>query len=130
MKKLIFLALFASFCFVIPVRACTGSLSDIEITMGDDGMIGLDEQEGNKGDAKNKAWNEFFVKYKKFILGCSGFLTMTFILLFIICFAKLGKPGDVRSRKEAFISICFTGIGAALFGAATLVFGLFYNSFR
>lgn len=69
-------------------------------------------------------------EYRNAIIGVSGVATLTFIVLFIINFLKLGKSGDnPQERTNSIMAIIFTGIGAAGAGGVLLFITFFYNLF-
>ena len=103
-------------------------LDDMGVTMDKDGgtvsITGLDEEEEG-------SWNTIFKKYKVVILGVSGILTLTFVILFGRSIVKLAANSDnPQGRREAIQSILWTFVAMALFGSITLVTGLAWNSLK
>lgn len=128
---ILFLSVFTIFSFNPFVKAYaeeTSSISDIDISMDDSGMS--ISGAGFDNDSK-QAWESFFKRYKKIIMGVSGFATLTMILIFIYCFIKLGvSSGNEKARREAQIGILWSGIASACLGSVTLIVAFFYGSFR
>lgn len=104
-------------------------LSGLSISLDEDGgtltVNGLDNKDG-KG-----FWETIFAKYKVIILGISGIATLTFVILFIINFVKLGASGDNPQARRAQITAClWTGIATALCGSIMIVVGMFWNALK
>lgn len=95
----------------------------IDITSGKLEVNGLAE------DSDDVIWTKVFEKYKTFIIGFSGVGTLTCLLAFILCFMKLGtSAGNPQARTAAMTGCLVTGIGTALLGATSIIFGFFFNA--
>jgi hypothetical protein len=74
------------------------------------------------------AWNHIFSNLKTIIVGITGIATLACILGFVIQIVKLGLAADNPvERERAVKGLLWTGIGTAGLGAATLIFGMFFN---
>ena len=105
-----------------------GNVSDIEVSMGEDGTLTID---GISDEDGKSTWNRIFSEYKEIIVGVSGIATLTFIALFIYNFFKLGASGDnPNARKTAILALIFTFIGCAGCGSVTLFVALSWNALR
>lgn len=77
----------------------------------------------------DEAWTIIFAKYKIFIVGFTGVCALSCLLAFIMCFIKLGASANNPSARSTAITGCLvTGIGTALLGAISIVFGFFFNA--
>lgn len=103
-------------------------IGDVDVSMGDDGTISVT----GFGDGNSEStWNKIFKKYKVVIMGISGLGTLTFIIFFAISVLKLGASAEnPQARSRALMGILVTGIAAALFGATTIILGLFWNALK
>ena len=87
--------------------------------------------EGMSSADKTSAWNKVFKEYKGIIVGVSGICTLTFVVLFILNFIKLGQSaGNPQARSQALTALLWTGIAAAGCGGFTLFVGFSTNLFR
>ena len=78
-----------------------------------------------------KTWNTVFKKYRVVIVGISGVLTLTFIILFLINFFKIGAASDnPPERRKVLHGLLWTGIAAAGSGSVTLICALFWNALK
>ena len=77
-------------------------------------------------DAFNFAYGEF----QSVIIGFSGVCTLTFVLIFLVTFVKIGAS-DSNPQKKAELSkaLLWIGLGAAGFGSVTLILGLAFGLF-
>lgn len=106
----------------------SASFSSVEEERGYDGEV-LSISLGGLEDSENGG-NRILAEYRNAIIGVSGVATLTFIVLFIINFLKLGKSGDnPQERTNSIMAIIFTGIGAAGAGGVLLFITFFYNLF-
>lgn len=129
---LLFFSLFTAFSFNTPIVAYADNgdtgVGSIDITMDGDGL--KVDGSGFSTDSKT-AWDTFFKRYKKFIVGISGMATLTMVAIFIYCFIKLGaSTGNEKARKEAQVGILWSGVATAGMGAVTLIVGFFYSSLK
>lgn len=103
------------------------SINGFTIEMDEDGNIttSLDETTGD-----NDSWGVIFNKVKYALAGVSGLLALIFMGFFLKNFAVLGATSNNPSaRKDALVACFWTGVGAALCGAITLVTAIFWNFF-
>lgn len=106
----------------------SASFSSVKEERGYDGEV-LSISLGGLEDSENGG-NRILAEYRNAIIGVSGVATLTFIVLFIINFLKLGKSGDnPQERTNSIMAIIFTGIGAAGAGGVLLFITFFYNLF-
>lgn len=108
---------------------------EVDVTMKVDESSGLYKSSfstnGMSSTDKVSAWNHVFTEYKGIIVGISGVCTLTFILLFILNFIKLGQSaGNPQLRSQALTALLWTGIAAAGCGGFTLFVGFSTNLFR
>lgn len=69
-------------------------------------------------------------EYRNIIIGVSGIAALTFIVLFIMNFLKLGQTtGNPQERQSAIMALILTGVGAAGSGGVLLFVTFFYNLF-
>ena len=103
-------------------------IDDISVKMKDGKLnTTFDDQSGNS----TKTWNTIFKKYRIAIVGISGVLTLTFIVLFLINFFKVGAASDnPTERRKALIGVLWTGLAAAGSGSVTLICSLFWNALK
>lgn len=123
MKKIITALLITIIAFLglsimSPVKAhASANIGDVKVTIGDNGSLsinggGLD----NKGSSA-KAWNDFIVKYRNFIVGISGVGAVSMILFFIMNFLKLGATaGNPNERQKVIMGLVWSGVAAAGLG--------------
>jgi len=108
----------------------TAGAGGVDVTMNSDGTVILDGGNTSFNDTENNSWNDLFGRYKKIIVGISGFATLTMLAAFIFLFVKLGTvSGNEKARKEVITGILFTGIATAALGSVTIIMGFFYNAF-
>lgn len=98
---------------------------------GNDFQIpGVTVNGGGKKAAQSNQWSTFLGNYKSQIAGISGAVSLTFLILFIISFSKLGSSaGNPHERQNAMMGIIWCGIACALTGGIGIFFGFFYNMF-
>lgn len=103
-------------------------INDMSVTMDSNGKMttSFDGQSDS-----SKTWNTIFNKYRVAIVGIAGVLTLTFIVLFLINFFKVGAASDNPvERRKALIGVLWTGIAAAGSGSVTLICALFWNALK
>ena len=77
----------------------------------------------------DETWTIIFAKYKTFIVGFTGVCALSCLLAFIMCFMKLGAAANNPSARSSAMTGCLvTGIGTALLGSISIVFGFFFNA--
>lgn len=77
----------------------------------------------------DEVWTTIFAKYKTFIVGFTGVCALSCLLAFIMCFMKLGTAANNPSARSTAMTGCLvTGIGTALLGAISILFGFFFNA--
>ena len=87
----------------------------------------------NKGAAtkateKKESYNLFLKQYKGVIIGVSGIATLTFVVLFIISFMKLGaSAGNPQQRHEALMALLWTGLASAGCASVAIFVGMSYG---
>lgn len=108
--------------FTIPTHA--NGINNIDVT------ISGDELTVNAGTTDNaqKGWETILTQYRSVIVGVSGVCTLTFLLLFILNFTKLGQSaGNPQMRSQALLGLIWTGLACAGCGGVALFVGFFYN---
>ena len=114
-----------------------------EIIYGDDKYVVEDsEKAGGMSlklpDALNKEnyggqkgfWEKILGEYRELITIISSIATLTFVLIFIISFVKLGNTaGNPQGHTAAMTGIIISGIATAGCGGVALITGVFYNLF-
>lgn len=103
-------------------------INDMSVTMDSNGKMttSFDGQSDS-----SKTWNTIFKKYRIAIVGIAGILTLTFIVLFLINFFKVGAASDNPvERRKALIGVLWTGLAAAGSGSVTLICALFWNALK
>lgn len=74
---------------------------------------------------KDSFFNKIFGTGRGVLFGMFGVATLTFVILFIINFVKLGAAADNPSqRSEALKGLLHTGIALALLGGITIIVGV------
>ena len=110
-----------------------GEVGDLHVqTTGEEQYISIQEvstiQNGtNKGQSTAEAFNVILRRYRGVIIGISGLLTLTFVLIFIITNIKLTASAmNPQKRAEISKSLIWIILGAAGFGSVTVLlsFGL------
>ncbi len=103
-------------------------INDMNVTMSKDGTMTTSFD--GKSDSSS-TWNTIFKKYRIAIVGIAGVLTLTFIVLFLINFFKVGAASDNPvERRKALIGVLWTGLAAAGSGSVTLICALFWNALK
>lgn len=94
-----------------------------KLDVGDDyKIIGIDDAGESNGGSR------ILAEYRNVIVGVSGVATLTFVILFIVNFMKLGKSaGNPQERSNSIMGIIITGIAAAGCGGVMLFVSFFYN---
>jgi len=102
-------------------------INDLNVTMINGQIVTSFDDNGDS----EQTWTTIFNKYKGVILGISGIVTLTFVLILLFKFGKLGAAGDNPNlRREAINGCLWAGIAAALSGSVMLITGLFWNAFK
>ena len=79
----------------------------------------------------NKAFNFAYGRFQSVIVGFSGVCTLTFVLIFLVTFVNIGASSSNPQKKaELSKALVWIGLGAAGFGAVTLILGLAFGLFR
>lgn len=109
-------------------------LANLDISMDEDYIVSIDQVEELKHEStsyQEKAWNKFFEKYKGLLVGVSGVCTLTFVLMFLISFAKIGKStNNSQERSKAASSLLWLIIAAVGFGSLTFIMSLGFGLFN
>lgn len=102
----------------------------ISVSIGNDNGSAFSE---NDNEDKNiaSAMTDMLLKYKNFLIGIYGFLTLTLIAVLIILLTRLPASADNPvERKKALSQILICGLAIALMGVLGLVVSLAYNIFK
>lgn len=106
----------------------TQNLNDFDVHLDENGNLVTSFD--NQGDSQS-TWKKLFEKYKGVILGIFGLLTLTFIIWFGVCFARIAaNASNPQGRREAITGCIFTAIAAAGCGSITVITALAWNAFR
>lgn len=101
--------------------------NELEISMDKNGK--LNTSFDSKKDEKT-FWNWIYEKGRMTVTGITGFLAIVCLGIFIFCvtnFQASSLNGRAESRRNAIIGMIISGVGTALLGVSTAVFGLFWN---
>ena len=81
--------------------------------------------------ATEQAWNFVFAEYRGVIAGVCGICTLTFIVIFLFTFVKIASStSNPQQRAELSKSLIWIGLGAAGFGAVTIILSLGFGLFQ
>lgn len=149
MKKIIFM-LIALFVFmlsstsIIFANPVDGKQATDEIIYGKD-VFTYKDSEGAAGgmqlnlpssmtnttyQGQSSFWNKMLTEYRDVVCLISSVATLTFILIFIVNFVKLGNTmGNPSGRSSVMKSLIASGIATAGCGGVALITGVFYNMF-
>ena len=106
-------------------------LANLTVMTDADGKVYIKQYKENKDNLQTKAWNTVFSKYEMVILGISGVITLTFVLLFMTNIAQFSMAaGNPQERQKHMKALLWTGIGSAGFGATTLIMGVAFKTFQ
>lgn len=103
-------------------------INDMSVSMDSNGKMttSFDGQSDS-----TRTWNTIFSKYRTTIIGISGILTLTFVVLFLFNFFKVGaEASNPVERRKALIGLLWTGLAAAGSGSVTLICALFWNALK
>jgi hypothetical protein len=80
--------------------------------------------------SRGHAWNILLERYKIFIVGVTGVVTITLIAVGMFGFSSLSASADnPQKRNEALWQIGITFLAAMILGIGTLIFSYAYNVF-
>lgn len=141
-KKVIIFLIFSLFlCNITPIyvsankqettKHFSGDINDFGVTITEDGVKYDGDLSSKKAKDTDSSWSYFFEKYKGFIVGVGGVLTLTMLLLFIKNFMHLGvTSGNPQARQQVLTGLIITGLATAGIGSVTTFVALFYYIFR
>lgn len=121
-------------CFATGDNPLEGLKDDIKIGDSSGGSIGvtipgLNDKPQSGGNGQKNFWDRILEKYKGVITGVAAVCTLTFLLIFILNFTKLGQSaGNPQMRSQAIMGLIISGIALACTGGVGLFFGFFYNA--
>lgn len=149
MKRIVFM-LMALFIFifssnsVIFANPTSGKQATDEIIYGENTFT-YEDSEGAAGgmqlslpssmtnttyQGQSSFWNKMLTEYRDVVCLISSIATLTFILIFIVNFVKLGNTmGNPSGRSSVMKSLIVSGIATAGCGGVALITGVFYNMF-
>ena len=101
--------------------------NELEISMDKNGKLNtsFDSKKNEK-----TFWNWIYEKGRMTVTGITGLLAIVCPGIFILCvtnFQASSLNGQSASRRNAIIGMIISGVGTALLGVSTAVFGLFWN---
>lgn len=102
---------------------------DIDLQSGDDLGSSLADEQHIKSTLIASV-NEFFLRYKKGIVGVFGLIMITLFIILILHIMKLGGTGgNPVARRNAIISLLLCATAIAILGSFSVWFILFYDVF-
>lgn len=111
--------------FAFPVYATDNGVNAVTVGINPDGTLKVDTGSSETGQ---EGWTTILTQYRSVIVGVSGVCALTFLLLFILNFTKLGQSaGNPQMRSQALLGLIWTGIACAGCGSVALFVGFFYN---
>jgi len=140
-KIMIYLLLTLCLCSINPISVSankeettnhfSGDINDFGVTITEDGVKYDGDLSAKKSKDTDNAWTHLFEKYKGFIVGVGGILTLTMLLLFIKNFMHLGvTSGNPQARQQVLTGLIITGLATAGLGSVTTFVALFYYILR
>ena len=112
-------------------------LGSMHIVVDENNNVSIKEVSDIKGNGTGngavaqRAINTTLQKYRSFIIGVSGLCTLTFVLIFLVTFTKIAaNPSNPQQKAELSKSLVWIGLGAAGFGAITLIVGFGLGFFQ
>lgn len=117
-----------------PLEGLAEDKNQITVDKGEVTIVGLNDGNSNSSpgvstQGQQKFWTSILTKYKSVITGIAAVCSLTFLLLFILNFTKLGQSsGNPQMRSQAIMGLIVTGIALACTGGIGLFFGFFYNA--
>jgi hypothetical protein len=111
----------------------TSGLYDGNFEFGNGDMYDAsgDMQFGNNAPKEEDFWNSIYDKYGQGLIIFSGFVSLIFVIFFIINITKFATAaGNPQTRKQAMQTIMWTGIAAAIFGGIALIVGISSTLFK
>lgn len=80
--------------------------------------------------SRGSVWNVFLDKYKGFIVGLMGLLTLVLIGFGMFSFVSIASGTEnPQKRKDGMGHLLMVFVAAAIFGIGTIVFAYAYNIF-
>ena len=99
--------------------------------MDSDGKLKITGSSGDSTKDTVSVFNTIMDKGRIIVSGLTGICSIILVGLFVMKAFNLSKSSDnPQERSKCINSLIFYFIGAALFGAASLFSGLFYNLFN
>lgn len=121
---------FMSLSIFAPTKAYANGISGISVNIDDNGQLTTTGDIDSNGKS-GKAWTDFIMKYRNFIVGISGIGMVSMILFFIMNFLKLGATaGNPTERQKVLTGLIWSGVAAAGLGSVTTFVGFFYGAFK
>lgn len=115
-----------------PVMETTGLVQtvkaedEIKIQLNNSGQVS-----NSNPKKKREAVNNFFKKFKFFVVAVTGFAALFMVVIFIWLLLKLGaSSGNPMERHQIIKGILLSGLATAGLGSITLLVALFFNLFR
>lgn len=129
------------YSFIIIFMICFTPITSFAIndaTINQTGNAITVENDGSRVNADNnrqqdvKAVTKLLENYKVSITFIGGLATMTMVLIFMKHFIKLGVLGTEHwaLKRNSIMALLWSGLAAALLGAATTIFAISYNLFK
>lgn len=76
-------------------------------------------------------WNKIFTEYTGVVVGIAGVCSLTFALLFLFNFTKLGTTaGNPQARKTVQINLLWTGLCAGASAIVAIIVSFSYGLLR
>ena len=84
-----------------------------------------------KISGEDQFWNKIFSEYAGVVVGVSGVCCLTFALLFLFNFTKLGTTaGNPQARKAVQVNLLWTGLCAGASAVVAIIVSFTHNLIR
>jgi hypothetical protein len=113
----------------------TPDIENLEIVLNPDGTVHINQYKAtdttDTTDTQKKAWNTIFDKYKEVLVGISGVLSLTFIVMFMKNIYLMATKADNPQERERYMKgVLWTGIGTAGFAAIAVLMAMAFKFFQ
>lgn len=107
-------------------------LANLDIDLDSEtGLVSINQYSGNNKPSQTEAWNTVYSEYKEILVGFSGILTLTFVVLFMKNTFALGQSSEnPQEREKCLKGILWTGIGTGGFAIVTILMAMAFKFFQ
>lgn len=114
---------------LVPHSVFADDFNVYDIQLGDDGTLtGVGSGAADSTEATANVFNQIFGNARVLIAGVTGLMAIVMVAIFAYKAFTLSRVGDNPSERAKTIQgMIFFFIGAACFGAASMLTGLFYG---